>query len=293
MISINKGKLTKRLNRILLYICVILIVFFFMAPFYWIFITSIQPEGQLYQKDQSIIPEQVTLENYKIVLGIGGEQVFGSGKYTITSALKNTFVVAAFVTVISIFLGVFTAYAFSRLKFKGSNIIFAAIIFTEMIPPVALLLPFYLLFRALNLTNTLTGLVIFYTAWLLPIVTWILYGYFKTIPRDLEDSARIDGATRIGAIFKIIMPITIPGIISAGVICFVFSMGEFMGAMAIINREAMQTVPLALARYIGKFTIKYGMITASAILAVTVPVLFILLFQRFIVKGLTSGAVKE
>ena len=162
-----------------------------------------------------------------------------------------------------------------------------------MIPPVALLLPFYLLFRILNLVNTLTGLVIFYTSWLLPIVTWILYSYFKTIPKDLEDSARVDGATRIGAIFKIIIPVSFPGVISAGVICFVFSMGEFMGAMSIINREIMQTVPLALARYIGKFTIKYGMITGSGILAVIVPVVFVLVFQRFIVKGLTAGAVKE
>jgi multiple sugar transport system permease protein len=160
-------------------------------------------------------------------------------------------------------------------------------------PPVALLIPFYLIFKQLDLTNTLQGLIIMQTSWLLPIVTWILYSYFKTIPRDLEDSARIDGASKVGALVKIIVPLSLPGVVSSAVICFVFSMGEFMGAMAIINVQRVQTLPLALAQFFSKYSIEYGKITASAILAIIFPVIFVLIFQRYIIKGLTAGAVKE
>ncbi|MCL5986824.1 MAG: carbohydrate ABC transporter permease [Actinobacteria bacterium] len=217
----------------------------------------------------------------------------GSGKINITIALGNSLRVAIITTILCIILGIFAAYAFARLKFKFANVIFISLIFTQMIPPVSLLLPFYLIFKRFDLVNTLSGLVIFYTAWLLPVATWILYSYYRTIPKELEDSARIDGASRIGALFKIIVPLSLPGIISAGIICFVFSMSEFMGAVALINKSSVQTAPLALFGFISKYTIEFGGITASAVLFVIFPVIFVLLFQRFLIKGLTAGAVKE
>ena len=283
--KINKGVVIKSLNRVLLYFGLIVTMGFFLFPFYWILITSIQPGTELYQKTPNFVPHDFSFENFFRVLG--------GGKVSITGALANSLIVATTTTIICIFLGVFAAYAFARLKFKGSNIIFVALIFTEVIPPVALLIPFYLIFKRLHLTNTITGLVVFYTAWLLPITTWVLFSYFKTIPKDLEDSARIDGASRVGALFRIVLPLSFPGIISSGIICFVFSMGEFMGALSLINRQESQTLPLALAQFIGKYSIDYGKITASAILAILFPVLFVLIFQRFLIKGLTAGAVKE
>ncbi|GAF84043.1 unnamed protein product, partial [marine sediment metagenome] len=170
---------------------------------------------------------------------------------------------------------------------------FIAIIVTEMLPPVALLIPFSIAFRTLHLSNTLHGLAIFYTAWLLPITTWILYSYFKSIPRDLEDSARIDGATRVGAIFRIVVPLSFPGIASAAIICFIFSMGELIGAMTLINRARVNTLPLTLSQFLTKTYVDYGKITATSVIAILFPVLFVLVFQKFIIKGLTSGSVKE
>jgi len=272
-------------KRLMLYFFVTLTMLFFLFPFYWILITSIQPKGQLYLSTPNFIPRNITIDNFISVLG--------GGKVNIAIALKNSLVVAVITTAVCIIFGIFAAYAFARLKFKGSNVVFIALIFVEMLPPVALLIPFYLIFKQLSLTNTLQGLIIMQTSWLLPIVTWILYSYFKTIPKDLEDSARIDGASKVGALVKIIVPLSLPGVVSSAVICFVFSMGEFMGAMAIINVQKVQTLPLALAQFVTKYSIEYGNITASAMLAIIFPVIFVLVFQRYIIKGLTAGAVKE
>ncbi|MAE08934.1 MAG: carbohydrate ABC transporter permease [SAR324 cluster bacterium] len=272
-------------KKIILYFFLIITMAFFLFPFYWIVLTSIQPKDQLYTPTPNFIPENITIDNYINILG--------AGKVNIAIALKNSLIVAVSVTVICILFGNFAAYAFARLKFKGSNILFFGLIFAEMLPPVALLIPFYLIFKQVGLTNTLQGLVVMQTSWLLPIVTWILYSYYKTIPKDLEDSARIDGASKIGALMRIIVPISLPGLVSSGVICFVISMGEFMGAMAIVNVTRFHTVPLALAQFVTKYSIEYGKITASAVLAIIFPVAFVLIFQRYIVKGLTEGAVKE
>ena len=275
----------KKLKRLFLYFCLTITMAFFLFPFYWIVSTSLQPKDQLYAPTPNFIPRNISLDNYTNILG--------AGRVNIAIALKNSLIVAVAVTAVCIIFGIFSAYAFARLKFRGSNIVFIGLIFAEMLPPVALLIPFYLIFKQLHLVNTLQGLIIMQVSWLLPIVTWILYSYFKTIPKDLEDSARIDGASKIGALIKIIVPISLPGMVSSGVICFVFSMGEFMGAMAIVNVTRIHTLPLALAQFVTKYSIEYGHITASAVLAVIFPVLFVLIFQRYIVKGLTAGAVKE
>mgnify|MGYP001352381751 CR=1 FL=1 len=272
-------------KKIILYFFLIITMAFFLFPFYWIVLTSIQPKDQLYAPTPNFIPENITIDNYISILG--------AGRVNIAIALKNSLIVAVSVTVICIVFGNFAAYAFARLRFKGSNILFYALIFVEMLPPVALLIPFYLIFKQVGLTNTLQGLVVMQTSWLLPIVTWILYSYYKTIPKDLEDAARIDGASKIGALMRIIVPVSLPGLVSSGVICFVFSMGEFMGAMAIVNVTRLHTLPLALAQFVTKYSIEYGKITASAVLTIIFPVAFVFIFQRYIVKGLTEGAVKE
>jgi len=281
-----KNKFLKKTvtDKIMLYFFLTITMVFFLFPFYWIVMTSIQPKGQLYALTPNFIPKDVTIENYVSILG--------AGRVNIAIALKNSLIVAISVTVVCIFFGIFAAYAFARLKFKGSNSMFVALIFAQMLPPVALLIPFYLIFKQVGLTNTLQGLVVMQTSWLLPIVTWILYSYFKTIPDDLENSARIDGASKVEALLRIIVPISLPGLVSSGVICFVFSMGEFMGAMAIINVTRLHTLPLALAQFVTKYSIEYGKITASAVLAILFPVIFVLIFQRYIVRGLTAGAVK-
>ena len=210
-----------------------------------------------------------------------------------TLALWNSIKVSGSVTLVCISMGSLTAYAFSRLKFKGSGAAFVGVIVTQMLPPITLLIPIYLLFKTLHLINSLAGLAILIISFNLPVATALLYTYFKSIPGDLEDSARVDGSTRVGAIYRIFIPISWPGIVSTGIIIFIFSMGSFMPALTILTNQELHTLPLALAKFISRSSIGWGPMTASAVIAIIIPIAIVFIFQRYIIKGLTAGAIKE
>lgn len=269
-----------KLKRVFLYLTVTLYVVALLFPIYWILATSLQQSDAI-----NFIPKALTLKNYITI--------FTSDRFNITVPLLNSLRVSLATTMICIILGVLSAYAFARLKFKGSNILFLILIFTEMLPPIALLIPFFLLYQRLNLFNTWYGLVIGYVAWLLPITTWVLYSYFQSIPKDLEEAARADGATRVGALFKVILPVSAPGIIAATVICFMFSMGEFLFAITVATAEKAHTLTVNMNIFITKFQIEYGYLTATTIITLLFPVVLVLILQRFLIDGLTKGAVKE
>ena len=141
--------------------------------------------------------------------------------------------------------------------------------------------------------NTWYGLVIGYVAWLLPIATWILYGYFKTIPKDLEDSGRIDGCSRVGSLIRLVLPVSTPGLISAGIVVFMFSMGEFIFAVTTMSQMKAHTLPIEITIFVGKFALDYGAMSATAVLTLISPVILVLLLQKYLIEGLTKGAVKE
>jgi multiple sugar transport system permease protein len=277
--------LGQRLKRIFLYLWVGVFLTFFLFPFYWILNTSLQGKNSLFTKNVNFFPRDITLENYI--------PLFTNPELNIIKALLNSLRVSLIVAVICIILGALGAYAFARLRFKGSKVWFTLLLVTEMLPPISFLIPFFILYSKLHLLNTWYGLVIGYVAWLLPISTWILYGYFKTIPRDLEEAARMDGCSRVGALLRIIIPVSTPGIISAGIICFMFSMGEFIFAVTTMTQGTSRTIPVEITLFIGKFSLDYGAISATAILALIVPVLLVLFLQKYLVEGLTKGAVKE
>jgi multiple sugar transport system permease protein len=275
----------QRFKRIFLYLWVGGFLTFFLFPFYWILNTSLQGKNSLFTKDVNFFPRDITLENYI--------PLFTHDELNIVTALLNSLKVDIVASLICIILGSLGAYAFARLRFKGSKVWFTLLLVTEMLPPISFLIPFFMLYSKLHLLNTWYGLVIGYVAWLLPIATWILYGYFKTIPRDLEDSARIDGSSRVGALLRIVIPVSIPGLISAGIVCFMFSMGEFIFAVSTMTQGKARTLPVEITLFIGKFSLDYGAVSATAILALIVPVILVLLLQRYLIEGLTKGAVKE
>ncbi|MCL4416022.1 MAG: carbohydrate ABC transporter permease [Actinobacteria bacterium] len=282
---VYKRKTKKILKRLPLYILVLLIMIFFLFPFYWIFITSFQSTLDLFSVKPVFFPLKPTLNNYRDILF--------SGRLTIGKALFNSLRAAAVTTLITIIIGSLAAYAFARLRFKSSGFILISLLVTEMLPPIAILIPFFVIYSKLKLLNTWLGLVIGYTSWVLPIAIWILYGYFQSIPEDLEDAARIDGCSRIGALFRVIYPVSAPGLVATAVISFILCMGEFMFALAITTVTRAKTLPVLLGDYIYKYTIEYGKITAAAVIAVIFPIILVLIFQRYLVKGLTTGALKE
>lgn len=280
-----KKGLEVRLKRIFLYFFVLISIIFFMFPLYWILITSLQEKESLFVRNLSFIPREITLINYI--------DLFSEGRFNVIGALLNSLRVASITAIVCILLGILSAYSFARLRFKGSSKIFYLLIFTEMLPPISFLIPFYLIFKRIHLLNTWYGLVIGYTAWLLPIITWILYSYFKSIPQDLEDAARADGCSRIGALFRIILPVSAPGIVASGIVCFMFSMGEFLFALTISTSQKAHTLPVELTVFLSKYGVEYGKITATAVLTLMIPVVLVLIFQKYLIEGLTKGAVKE
>lgn len=272
-------------KKILLYFMVVLILFFSLFPFYWIIVTSLQSNIELFSPKPHFLPVNPTLGNYKDILF--------SGEITIGRSLFNSLRVSTITTIVCIFIGSLAAYAFARLRFKGSNIILLILLLTEMLPPIAILIPFFILYSDLNLLNNWLGLVLGYTSWILPISTWILYGYFQSVPKELEEAARVDGCTRIGALFKIIFPISMPGIVATGAISFISCMGEFMFALAVTTDSRAKTLTLLLSDFSNKYTTEYGKITAASLVAVIFPLILVLIFQKQLVSGLTAGSVKE
>ena len=208
-------------------------------------------------------------------------------------AVLNTLIVAGICMAVCVALGSITGYALARLKFKWSLWFLFVLIGTQMVPPLVDLIPLYIIFsRILKLVDTKAALVIGYTGWLLPISVWILYGYFQTIPKDLESAARIDGCTRLQALFRVVMPLSAPGIAATAIYVFISSTNEFLFAMIFTSTRRSITIPVALSDMIGKYQIRYGDMTAGAVIAAALPVLLALIFQKYLVQSLTAGGIK-
>jgi multiple sugar transport system permease protein len=246
--------------------------------------SSIKPIGELFGADAfNPFTSNPTLANY--------ESVFVN--YPFVKYLWNSFVVASITTIYTVFVASFAAYAIARLKFKGKTLILGLVLSVSMFPQIATISPIYIFLKNLGLTNSYLGLIIPYTTFTLPLSIWILVTFFRKIPFDLEEAAKIDGASLMQTFWRVILPLAIPGIFTTAILVFIAAWNEFLFALTINTDDAYKTVPVGIAMFEGQFTIPWGEITAATVI-VTVPlVIMVLLFQRRIVSGLTSGAVKE
>jgi len=278
---------TKPGARAFLYVFVALVLITMLFPFYWVANMSLQTSNQLYDIPPHFWPPQPTLENFRSVL------LEERGLMRFYDAVFNTLIVAAVAMSVCVALGSITGYALARLNFRWGLWFLFVLISTQMVPPLVDLIPLYIIFsRILKLLDTKLALIIGYTGWLLPISVWILYGYFQTIPRDLESAARIDGCTRMQALFRVVMPLSAPGIAATAIYVFISSTNEFLFAMIFTSTRRSITIPVALSDMIGKYQIRYGDMTAGAVIAAALPVILALLFQKYLVQSLTSGGVK-
>jgi multiple sugar transport system permease protein len=281
-------KVKKKKNpKIALYIFIAVILIVTLFPFYWIINMSLQNSIQLYDVPPNFFPPRPTLENFKSIL------LEERGMMKFHQAVLNTLIVALLTMSVCVILGSITGYALARLRFKLGIYLLFALIGTQMVPPLTDLIPLYVIFsRWLKLIDTKATLVIGYTGWLLPISVWILYGYFQTIPKSLEDAARIDGCTRLMALFRVVMPLSAPGLAATAIYVFISSTNEFLFAMIFASTFRSKTIPVALADMVGKYQIRYGDMTAGAVIAAIFPVILALIFQKYLVRGLTAGGVK-
>lgn len=251
-------------------------------PVFWIFSTSLKPAAEVLSPNLSILPKTFTLENY--------QQVLAGGKFW--RWMFNSVFIALCTTFIGIVLASTTAYAVSRFAFWGKKPVLFSFLVAQMFPGAILIVPLYNIMKDLNLLNTFTGLVIAYSTLSLPFCVWMLKGFFDAIPMSLEEAAMIDGLTAFGTFYKIILPLSLPGLAVTGFFSFITAWNEFMFALTFMTGESNYTLPVGLRTYVFEFNTAWHLMAAGAIV-VTVPVLVVFLVaQRFLISGMTAGGVK-
>jgi multiple sugar transport system permease protein len=277
-----------RRYRIFIHVAAVAVSIVFLAPFAWLLIASLTPQVDLLQVPLKWIPSHASLSRYDAIFSSAGGTIFGNFR----AALINSTIIASITVIVSMTIGVFGAYAFARLRFRLARPTLLLFLSTYMIPPIALVIPMYLIMVKLHLLDTRLGLVIVYCSFATPFVLWIMGNYFQTIPRELEDAARVDGCTRIGALFRVILPLARPGLLSTMLFAYLIAWDEFLYALVFTSTNASKTIPVAIAEFTGRFTTDFGLQAAGGILAAVPPVLIAVVFQRYIVGGLSAGAVK-
>jgi multiple sugar transport system permease protein len=258
---------------------------FTLFPFYWMAVTSLKPNSELYnRKIMPLIVYHPTLKHYVDLLSETNFLVW----------TWNTFLVAVVSTAISLVFGVMLAYPLARMRFAGSALIAFAVAATYLVPQPLLFIPLADIITRLGLNDTLTSVILTYPTLLIPFCAWLLMGYFRSVPQELEDAARIDGATRLQTMFKVFLPLCTPGFISAGIFAFTLAQNEFLYALIFLTQTDVRTVPVgAIAELVKGDVFYWGQLMAAALLG-SVPVAIIYsFFVEHYVAGLTAGAVKQ
>ena len=251
-------------------------------PAVWILLTSFKPELELVRKPITYLPHDFTLQNYL--------QAFAT--QPLATYLLNSFIVAALSTIVTLAVSTCAAYAIARLRLRHRDLILSAIIASSTFPLVTLLVPIFETMRALGLLNTYPALILPYVVLSLPVCTLVLVSFFQSIPRDLENAAMIDGATRFGALWRVVLPLAAPGVFTAGILAFVNAWDEFLLALSLNSAVRMRTLPVGIALYQGEFTFPWHVISAALIVAIVPIALLIAHFQERVVGGLTTGGMK-
>ena len=263
-------------------LAVLAYVAFALFPLFWLLKVSVTPTSLLYTEGIRLWPSHASLEHYVFVLTHSSFPTF----------FLNSTIVSASTAVIVTLVASLAGYAMSRFVFRGKYWIVGLLLLTQMFPLVMLIAPMFKMLSPLGLTNSLTGLVIVYVAFNVPFATFLMQSFFDGIPKDLEDAAMIDGATRFTAFRQIILPLTLPGIAATLGFVFTAAWSELLFALMLISGEKATTFPVGLLSFVSKFSVDFGQMMAAGVLALIPACLFFLLIQRYLVQGLTAGAVK-
>jgi multiple sugar transport system permease protein len=270
------------MSRVLLWLAVAAVVVFCLFPFYWLINTSLKSGADL--SGAALLPPSPSLDNYT--------SIFEDTAFT--NALRNSAIIAGSVTVLSLLIGSFAGYALARLHLPFKFLILAIVLSISTFPPIAIAAPVFELWTDIGLYNTYLGLILPSLAFGLPLTVFIMASFFHDIPRELEDAALVDGATRLQAFRKVVVPLAAPGVVTAGLLVFIFAWNEFLFAITLTSTPERRPVPAAIAFFTGsqQFEVPLGTISAASVV-VTIPlIVLVLIFQRRIVAGLTAGAVK-
>ena len=253
-----------------------------LLPVLWMIGTAIRPASEVFSWPPRIIPAHPTAHYLSSILSSSQYQTF----------FRNSAIVALATMVISLVLGLLAAYGLSRFRIRGGRIMLLSIMALLMIPPVTLIIPYFRLVNNLNLYDTLPAIILVHTAFALPISIWLLKSYIDTIPPELEHAAMTDGATRLQALTKVVVPLMVPGLVATGTFAFIFSWNEFLLALTVTETPSSQTLPIGMAAFFGQYGRDWSSIMALAVLASLPLLLVFVFFQRYIVQGISSGALK-
>jgi multiple sugar transport system permease protein len=251
-------------------------------PFYWMVATSLKPEKEIYGYDATLFPQNPTLANYATILFDTPYMLF----------LRNSVTVALASTLLSIVAAALGAYAIARLNFPGRALMARGLVATYLVPSSLLFIPLFAMFSALRLTDSLTGLTLAYLGADVPFCTWLLLGYFRSVPVELEEAALVDGCNRISALIRIVLPLALPAIVVVIFFSFTRAWNEFLYAHVFTSTNQARTITTGLANFMNEDVFFWGPLMASTIISAILPVAMFLILQRGVVKGLTLGGVK-
>jgi multiple sugar transport system permease protein len=270
------------------WVYLVLLVLFAILPMTWMLLTSIKSQFVALQYPPVWIPSTITLEQYSRLLSPTGDVGSQFLRY-----MWNSIWVSTATTVIGVAIAVPAAYAFSRFRFPGRKLLFFSVLFRNMFPAVVFLMPLFIMMRFIHLVNTQSSLILTYLTFGLPLSIWLLKGFYDNIPIELEQAARIDGATRFQAFIRVIMPLSAPGIIATAIYSFITAWNEYVYALTFLNDDSKLTLPVGLQRFFTEYATNWpGLMAASFIMSVPVVALFLVL-QKYFVRALTEGAIKS
>jgi len=271
-----------------------LIVFIWFMPALWIILTSVRVRTEIDSHPPVWIPRQLSLDSYKILFGMPTpEGAFGlGGEIPVATYARNSISIALSSTLVAVTIGTLAGYVFSRFRFRGKNGLFLLFMLGRAIPGIALSLPLFVLFARVNLSDTIAGMILIYIALNIPFTAWLMDGFFRAIPEELAEAARIDGCSLWGAFWRVDLPLAMPGAAAAAIFAFLTSWNEFALASIITRTPKSRTFPPALFEFTGQFVSDWRGMTAMAVLMLIPAVIFVAIIQRQLVQGLASGATK-
>ena len=297
----------KAWRRIGLFAASVAFLGYVLAPIAWLVSSSFQSEAEITSKPPHWLPHRPTLENFSAIFQADAKEVTyetrrqgdpATGGYipstakNLLPAMWNSLVVALAVVVLNLLVSVPAAYALAKIRFVGRQASIYLMLTTRVIPDIALVVPFFLFIRKLGLLDSLSSLVITYLAITVPFSIFILVSYFESLPDELDKAARVDGCTRLQTLLRVFLPLALPSLVAVVLFTFLTSWNEFLLALMFTQTPASQTMPIVVASFTSDFTISFSFINAAGVLAIVPPVILAIMFERYIVSGLTAGAVK-